>query len=98
MRLAGGRALNDDIVDKFFSLMVDGVDGPCISDGVDQATQPATHSFPYLAGPNPSPPPLTPPSSCRPVAARYDELAARHPGAFAHRDPAAPLPASPKAK
>ena len=63
----GGRPLNDDIVDKFFTLMVGGVDGPPISDGVDQATTPATRSFPFLASPNPAPPPLTPPFALPPV-------------------------------
>jgi len=56
---SGGRPLNDDIVDLLFTLMVGGVDGPHISDGVDQATQPASGSFPYLPGPNPDPPPVT---------------------------------------
>jgi Domain of unknown function (DUF4331) len=65
----GGRPLNDDIVDKFFTLLVGGVDGPPISDGVDQATQPATRSFPYLASPNPAPPSLTPPFALPPVTA-----------------------------
>ena len=54
----GGRPLNDDIVDILYTLLVGGVDGPRISDGVDQATQPATRSFPYLCGPNPEPPDL----------------------------------------
>ena len=52
----GGRPLNDDIVDILYTLLVGGVDGPQISDGVDQATQPATRSFPYLVAPNPNPP------------------------------------------
>jgi hypothetical protein len=67
----GGRPLNDDIVDKWFTLMVGGVDGPPISDGVDQATQPATRSFPYLVSPNPSPPQLTPPFALPPVSAQH---------------------------
>jgi Domain of unknown function (DUF4331) len=67
----GGRPLNDDIVDKLFTLLVGGVDGPAISDGVDQATVPASRSFPYLAGPNPSPPPLTPPFALPPVSAKH---------------------------
>jgi hypothetical protein len=67
---SGGRPLNDDIVDKLFTLMVGGVDGPPISDGVDQATQPASRSFPYLASPNPNPPPLTPPYQLPPVSAQ----------------------------
>jgi Domain of unknown function (DUF4331) len=54
----GGRPLNDDIVDILYTLLVGGVDGARISDGVDQATQPATRSFPYLAPPNPNPPDL----------------------------------------
>ncbi len=67
----GGRPLNDDIVDKLFTLMVGGVDGPRISDGVDQATQPATRTFPYLAAPNPTPPPVTPPFALPPASAQY---------------------------
>jgi hypothetical protein len=54
----GGRSLNDDITDTLYTVWVGGVDGPRISDGVDQATQPATQSFPYLHGPNPNPPDL----------------------------------------
>ncbi|MFF4505722.1 DUF4331 family protein [Streptomyces sp. NPDC001401] len=54
----GGRAPNDDIVDTLYTLLVNGVDGPRISDGVDQATRPATHDFPYLVAPNPNPPDL----------------------------------------
>ena len=52
----GGRWLNDDIVDTLYTLLVGGVDGPRISDGVDHATKPATHEFPYLVTPNPNPP------------------------------------------
>jgi hypothetical protein len=54
----GGRAPNDDIVDTMYTLLVGGVDGSRISDGVDRATQPATHSFPYLVAPNLNPPDL----------------------------------------
>ncbi|MFM9629202.1 MULTISPECIES: DUF4331 family protein [Streptomyces] len=52
----GGRAPNDDIVDTLYTLLVHGVDGPRISDGVDRATQPATHRFPYLVAAHPNPP------------------------------------------
>jgi hypothetical protein len=52
----GGRPLNDDIVDILYTLLVGGVDGAPISDGVDQGTQPATRHFPYLCPPNPEPP------------------------------------------
>jgi hypothetical protein len=55
----GGRALNDDVMDTFFTLIVNGGDGPVIRDGVDQATRPGLRTFPYLAPPNPDPP--TPP-------------------------------------
>ena len=54
----GGRAPNDDIVDTLYTLLVNGVDGPRISDGVDHATEPATHRFPYLVAPNPNAPDL----------------------------------------
>jgi Domain of unknown function (DUF4331) len=56
----GGRALNDDVMDTIFTLLINGGNGPRIRDGVDQATRPATRTFPYLAAPNPDPPP--PPS------------------------------------
>jgi hypothetical protein len=55
----GGRALNDDVMDTFFTLIINGGDGPVVRDGVDQATRPASRTFPYLAPPNPNPP--TPP-------------------------------------
>ena len=65
----GGRPLNDDIVDTLYTVLVGGLDGPRISDGVDQPTQPPSRSFPYLiapqsesAGPDePSSPPLSAP-------------------------------------
>jgi hypothetical protein len=52
----GGRALNDDVMDTFFTLIVNGGDGPVIRDGVDRATRPGSRTFPYLAAPNPDPP------------------------------------------
>jgi Domain of unknown function (DUF4331) len=52
----GGRALNDDVMDTLFTLLVNAGNGPRIRDGVDQATMPASCSFPYLAPPNPDPP------------------------------------------
>lgn len=60
---SGGRPPNDDIVDAFLTLMISGVDGTPISDGVDHATKPATSTFPYLAAPNPNPPQVQPPSA-----------------------------------
>ncbi len=44
---AAGRP-DDDIVDTLYTLLVGGLDGPRISDGVDRPTQPAARSFPYL--------------------------------------------------
>jgi hypothetical protein len=52
----GGRPPDDDIADILYTLLVGGLDGPRISDGVDGPTQPATRSFPYLNSPNPDPP------------------------------------------
>jgi hypothetical protein len=52
----GGRALNDDVMDTLFTLLVNAGNGPMIRDGVDQATRPASRAFPYLAAPNPDPP------------------------------------------
>jgi hypothetical protein len=57
-KTCGGRSLNDDIVDSLYTLLVNGGNGPRVRDGVDQATQPASRSFPYLVRPNPSPPDL----------------------------------------
>ncbi len=52
----GGRSLNDDVMDRFFTLIVNAGNGPTIRDGVDQATRPAERTFPYLAAANPDPP------------------------------------------
>src|SRR5438094_332507 len=52
----GGRALNDDVMDTIFTLLVNAGNGPAIRDGVDQATKPASRTFPYLAPANPDPP------------------------------------------
>jgi hypothetical protein len=52
----GGRALNDDVMDTLFTLLINAGNGPRIRDGVDQATIPAARTFPYLAAPNPDPP------------------------------------------
>lgn len=52
----GGRWLNDDAVDTLVTFLVNAGNGPKISDGVDQATIPASRTFPYLAAPEPNPP------------------------------------------
>jgi hypothetical protein len=54
----GGRSPDDDTVDVLYTLLVGGLDGPRISDGVDQPTHPAARTFPYLNSPNPDPPDL----------------------------------------
>jgi hypothetical protein len=53
---SGGRALNDDVMDVILTLLVNAGNGPTIRDGVDRATRPASHTFPYLAPPNADPP------------------------------------------
>ncbi len=52
----GGRALNDDVMDTIFTLLINAGNGPVIRDGVDRSTSPGSHSFPYLAPANPDPP------------------------------------------
>ncbi len=52
----GGRALNDDVMDIIFSVLINAGNGPVIRDGVDQASRPATDTYPYAAAPNPDPP------------------------------------------
>jgi hypothetical protein len=56
----GGRSLNDDFLDTYFTLLVNAGNGPRISDGVDQATVPASRVFPYLAPPNHPAKPVAP--------------------------------------
>ncbi len=52
----GGRALNDDVMDTIFTLLINAGNGPVIRDGVDRSTSPASRTFPYLAPANPDPP------------------------------------------
>jgi len=49
----GGRSLNDDVMDTIFNLVIAANKEPRISEGVHQATVPASGVFPYLAAPNP---------------------------------------------
>jgi hypothetical protein len=48
----GGRALNDDFLDTYYTMFINGGNGPRISDGVDHASVPASGVFPFLAPPN----------------------------------------------
>jgi hypothetical protein len=52
----GGRALNDDVMDTIFTLLINAGNGPVIRDGVDRSTRPGSRGFPYLAPANPDPP------------------------------------------
>ena len=52
----GGRTLNDDVMDTLYTLLINAGTGPTIRDGVDQATAPASCTFPYMAPANPNPP------------------------------------------
>jgi hypothetical protein len=56
----GGRWVNHDIVDSLFTILVNGGNGPRISDGVDQNGRPASRTFPYLSPATPMPPKLAP--------------------------------------
>lgn len=49
---AGGRWLDDDILDELLTWMVNGGRGKRFGDGVDAPTQPASLSFPYVREPN----------------------------------------------
>jgi hypothetical protein len=49
---AGGRWLDDDILDDFLTLMVNGGRGKRFGDSVDAPTKPASLSFPYVREPN----------------------------------------------
>jgi Domain of unknown function (DUF4331) len=47
----GGRSLNDDVIDKLLTLIVNGGKGPRVSDGVDRPATPVSDAFPYQAPP-----------------------------------------------
>ena len=47
----GGRSLNDDVIDKLLTLLVNGGKGPRVSDGVDRPATPVSDVFPYQAPP-----------------------------------------------
>ena len=52
----GGRWLNDNYMDSFYTMLINAGNGAPISDGLTQATVPASDTFPYLAPPNPATP------------------------------------------
>jgi Domain of unknown function (DUF4331) len=47
----GGRTLNEDVIDKTLTLLVS-KGTSAVADGVNAATKPSTHTFPYLPEPN----------------------------------------------
>jgi len=49
----GGRSLNENFMDAYYTLLINGGNGPRINDGLHQATVAASDKFPYLAPPNP---------------------------------------------
>ena len=49
---AGGRWLDDDILDEMLTLFVNGGRGERLGDGVNAPTKPASLSFPYVREPN----------------------------------------------
>jgi hypothetical protein len=51
-KVAGGRWLDDDILDEMLTLLVNGNLGERLGDGVDVPTKPASLSFPYVREPN----------------------------------------------
>lgn len=51
-KTAGGRWLDDDILDELLTLLVNGGHGERFGDGVDAPTKPASLSFPYVREPN----------------------------------------------
>jgi hypothetical protein len=48
----GGRSLNEDMMDKYYTLLINAGNGPRIRDGVDTPTKLASSVFPYLAPAN----------------------------------------------
>jgi hypothetical protein len=50
----GGRSLNDDVIDKELTLLVNAGNGARVSDGVDRPEKPVSDVFPYLAPPTSS--------------------------------------------
>jgi hypothetical protein len=51
-KVAGGRWLDDDILDEMLTLFVNGGQGERLGDGVDVPTKPAGLFFPYVREPN----------------------------------------------
>jgi hypothetical protein len=52
----GGRAPNDDSMETFMTVFINGGNGARISHGIDGPAVPASRAFPYLVPPEPNPP------------------------------------------
>ena len=50
-KTCGGRSLNDDVIDKLLTLIVNGGKGPRVSDGVDRPATNVLDTFPFQAPP-----------------------------------------------
>ena len=46
-KTCSGRALNEDMMDTCYTLLIDAGNGPCIRDGVGRMTAAASYVFPY---------------------------------------------------
>lgn len=57
----GGRWLDDDMMDTLLTVLIAGLNGPRIDDGVYGPAKPSSTTFPYLVSPNPAPPEVAPP-------------------------------------
>jgi hypothetical protein len=68
-KTCGGRSPKDSILDTIYTLLVGGVGGARIGDGVDQATRSAACAFPYLASPAQNPPDLLTAIAAQPASA-----------------------------
>jgi hypothetical protein len=55
----GGRSLNEDVMDTMYTLLINGGNGPRISQGLTGPTARASNVFPFMAAANPPPTPET---------------------------------------
>ena len=69
-------------MDTLYTLCVNGGNGPRISDGLKQATNPAVERFPYLVPPNPPRELVRPGAPVRPDHVHADGTVHHHHYAF----------------
>ena len=82
----GGRSLNDDVMDRIFTLLVNAGNGPTIRDGVDQATRPGRAHLPLPRAGEPGSSTSLPSTTTRVAAPAetVDLRRERQPGARRH--------------